>query len=305
MKSKVSGGLVSIMIPTFNRPQLFEMTLNSALAQDYGQVEILVCDNSTNDDTENLIQKYLSDPRLTYRRNKDAKTKEENFAPFESMAKGKYLQWLMDDDLLVPDKLSRMVEVLQRHPNVKLVTSQRGVIDANNELIDQKKCPFPVKKPYSIYPGEFATWMSLRDMLNLFGEPSTYLFRRKDLTHHYWRAEAKGLKVISDVAMALELLESGDVAIFSAPYSFYRRHAGQEGQGVDVVLLSRLEWHELNREYLQKSSAIYGKDDYRLFCSRIVYEYDHAFFQLKERAGRQMWERYTKFVEDLRRSNKA
>ena len=53
-----SHPLVSIMIPTYNRPELFEKTLQSALAQSYEHIEILVNDNSTNEDTNSLIRKY-------------------------------------------------------------------------------------------------------------------------------------------------------------------------------------------------------------------------------------------------------
>ena len=300
--------LVSIMIPTYNRPRLFEQTLQSALAQDYKHVEILVCDNSTNDDTEQIVQKYLGDERFTYRRNREAKSKEDNFAPFEEMARGEYLQWLMDDDLLMPDKLSKMVAVLEKRADVTLVTSQRGVIDAESKPIRQITNVFPVKNPYSIYPSEFIVWKSLTAMANLFGEPSTYLFRRRDLTHHYWRAESKGLKAISDVAMAIELLEKGDIAIFKEPLSFYRRHSGQEGQQLDVALLSRIEWDALNREYLERQVFPYTKEDYDFFAAKVIDEYDKKLFALPQFAAEnnrslseEMWTRYRTMIENIRK----
>ena len=84
--------LVSIMIPTYNRPEMFALTLESALSQTYPNVEILVTDNSTNEDTANLMEYYKDEPRVTYLRNREAKSKAENFAPFETLAKGEYLQ---------------------------------------------------------------------------------------------------------------------------------------------------------------------------------------------------------------------
>ena len=289
--------LVSIMIPTYNRPQLFEETLKSALAQDYRFVEVLVCDNSTNDETERLIQKYIGNPRLTYRRNKDAKTKEENFLPFREMAQGEYLQWLMDDDLIMPDKLTKMTAVLKENPQVALVTNQRGMIDGAGNALGQKKFPVPVKAPYSIYPAEFAAWFSLREFDNIFGEPTAYLFRRNDLTHHYWRAESKGLKTISDVAMAIELLEKGSLAIFAEPLSFYRRHKGQEGQQVDVAVLSRIEWDALNEEYAGKNVFPYTERDYRLFLRKIFEEYRQIFYKLAEQTSEDVWEKYMKLID--------
>ena len=53
-----SHPLVSIMIPTYNRPELFEKTLQSVLAQSYDNIEVLVNDNSTNEDTSFLIRKF-------------------------------------------------------------------------------------------------------------------------------------------------------------------------------------------------------------------------------------------------------
>ena len=69
--------LVSILIPTYNRPALFEQTLLSALAQKYPHVEILVNDNSTNEDTALLMQKYEGDPRVHYFRNRTAGCKAD------------------------------------------------------------------------------------------------------------------------------------------------------------------------------------------------------------------------------------
>ena len=107
------------MIPTYNRPEYFELTLRSALAQTYPNIEILVCDNSTDERTAELMQAkgYVQDPRVHYQRNRAAKTKEENFAPFETMAKGKYLQWLMDDDIFALDKIEKMMENLRNIEN--------------------------------------------------------------------------------------------------------------------------------------------------------------------------------------------
>ncbi|MBO6235786.1 MAG: glycosyltransferase family 2 protein, partial [Schwartzia sp.] len=66
--------LVSIMIPTYNRPEMFALTLESALAQTYPNVEILVTDNSTNEETANLMEYYKDEPRVTYLRNREAKS---------------------------------------------------------------------------------------------------------------------------------------------------------------------------------------------------------------------------------------
>lgn len=249
--------LVSIMIPTYNRPQLFEKTLRSAMAQTYPNVEILVNDNSTDDATQQLMEKYIADERIRYFRNREARCKADNFLPFESMSSGEYLQWCMDDDLLEPDKLARMAPVLRDNLHVSLVTSQRGFIDLQgNRLPGMENMLIQGDAPWMCFVKEDVGREMLTGICNFVGEPTAVLFRRRDLQNHYWRADCRGYKAISDVAMWLELMEKGDLVVFREPLSYYRRHSGQEGQEPEVILLSRLEWLRLLQEYRQRGVFI-------------------------------------------------
>ena len=243
--------LVSIMIPTYNRPQLFEKTLQSALIQTYPNVEILVTDNSTNEETRLLMEKYVEDGRVKYFRNREAGCKADNFRPFEKMARGEYLQWCMDDDILHRDKLWVMAQALRDNPDVALVSSQRAFIDMDgNPLSDDGGRIITDDAQWRCYKGVEVGRFLLSNVSNFIGEPSAVLFRRQDLQHHYWGADCRGYKTISDVAMWLELLSKGDFLLFREPLSYYRRHAGQEGQQPEVVLLSRMEWSRLMDEYM-------------------------------------------------------
>ncbi len=291
--------LVSIMIPTYNRPVFLEQTLQSCLNQDYPNLEIIVCDNSTNDDTAAVVARYTKDCRLRYYRNREAKTKEENFIPFERLARGEYLQWLMDDDMLAPYKISKMMKVFQRHQQVTMVTSQRGVVDVNGRLIDQRKAPFEINGEYKVIPAQEAALDVLTRAENWLGEPSAVLFRRKDLTHHYWRAECKGLLTISDVAMWLELLEKGDCAVFREPLSFYRKHPQQEGADPDVILLSRIEWVKLAQEYYRRQVFVYPRESYQRLTAILLEDCYRLEKLLKPVASEEMWSRYRQCMDSL------
>lgn len=271
----LSAPLVSIMIPTYNRPVLFEKTLKSALSQTYPHVEIIVCDNSTNEDTKKLMAKYGEDERVRYIWNPEAKSKAENFAPFERLARGEYLQWCMDDDILLPDKLKKMLGVFVKHPEVTLVTSRRGIIDATDKLYGKALGP-DMEGEYGVFDGCDMARAILFTTANVIGEPSAVLFRRRDLQDHYWRADCRGLLTISDVAMWLQLLEKGDFAMFSEPLSYYRRHAEQEGQQPEVVLLARREWVRLAEEYYQRKVFLTNEADFCRSLKRVV-EIAHNF----------------------------
>lgn len=254
--------LVSIMIPTYNRPEFFEKTLQSAMSQDYPNLEIIVNDNSTNEETAGVIAKYLSDRRIKYNRQAWAKSKADNFSTFQQLAQGEYLQWCMDDDVLVPHKISLMAQVLDKDAGVSLVASQRGFIDEKGNVLACCGTDIvPADVLYKAYDGRAVIEFMLRNCNNLVGEPSAVLFRRQDLQNHYWHADCRGYRVISDVAMWLELLERGNLFLFREPLSYYRRHGGQEGQRPEVILRGRLEWLQLLGEYYVEKEII-AKDIY-------------------------------------------
>lgn len=261
--------LVSIMIPTYNRPRYFRETLESARAQTYPNIEIIVCDNSTDERTAELMQAYEDDVRIRYVRNRAARTKAENFMPFERLAQGAYLQWCMDDDILLPDKITRMMDAFLREPGITLVTSLRGVVDSDGNYLGLWQGNVPVHGTYECYRGAAVGQAMLMDQSNFLGEPSAVLFRRRDLRHHYWQAEARGYLTISDCVMWLELMERGDAVIFARPLSLYRRHEGQEGAQADVIVRSRVEWRRLIEEYWHKRMFLTEHEEYQSVLARL------------------------------------
>ena len=255
--------LVSIMIPTYNRPEYFRETLESARSQTYPNIEIIVCDNSTDDRTEELMQAYQDDIRVRYVRNKMAKTKAENFMPLEHLAQGEFLQWCMDDDILLPDKITLMVDAFLSEPTATLVTSVRGVIDGDGMFLGQWEYAPPIHGTYGCFRGSFIGYMTLANCANFLGEPSAVLFRRRDLTHHYWRAESRGYLTISDCAMWLELLEKGDAVVFARPLSLFRMHGRREGAQPDTLVRSRIEWRHLIEEYWRRRVFLTKEEEHR------------------------------------------
>ena len=275
-KPEAGKHLISVLIPTYNAPEFFRIALESARAQDYAPMEIIVCDNSTDDRTERMMNAapYRDDPRIRYVRNRDAKTKEENFAPFEHLVRGDYIQWLMHDDVLLPGKLTKMAAVLDTHPEVTLVASQRNLIDKDGNVFDSwLRSHLTFEKEYEIFTGEVFGARMLKRLANFIGEPSVVLFRRKDQLHPYYHAESRGYKRISDGAMWLELMEKGNLALFREPLSSFRLHEDQEGQQPDVIAESRLEWQRLVEDYYRRDVFLHGKEDYHTALRVLMDDY--------------------------------
>lgn len=112
-------GLVSIVIPTYDRPKLLALTLESIVAQQYTNFEIIVVDDgSPNDLTKKLCNNF---PKVRYKKiaNSGGPSTPRNQAL--RMAKGEYVAFVDDDDLWDPEKLIKQIAVFESNPEVDLV----------------------------------------------------------------------------------------------------------------------------------------------------------------------------------------
>lgn len=119
--------LVSIIIPTYNRTEYLKYTLESVINQTYPATEIIVVDDgSPNTKTQTLCQHYKN---VAYYKieNSGGPATPRNFGFKQS--KGQYIAFLDDDDLWLPDKLSKQVKILEENPDFGIAHSYCDVID--------------------------------------------------------------------------------------------------------------------------------------------------------------------------------
>ncbi len=103
---------VSIVIPTRNRAHLLRSALSSALGQTYRDLEILVSDNFSQDDTRSIFDSFV-DSRLRYVRTPSAVTMPESWEFALEHARGEYVTFLPDDDCLFSDAIETAVSQLE------------------------------------------------------------------------------------------------------------------------------------------------------------------------------------------------
>jgi hypothetical protein len=97
---------VSIVIPTRNRAHLLRYALRSALAQTHEDLEILVCDNDSSDDTARVVKDAQSDPRVRYVNPGKPLSMPDNWEHAMSHASGEHVAFLSDDCYLFPDAVA-------------------------------------------------------------------------------------------------------------------------------------------------------------------------------------------------------
>lgn len=118
--------LVSICIPTYNRAGMIGKAIESALGQTYRNIEVIVVDNASCDNTDAVVAEYV-DKRLRYVKNERNLGLFGNFNRCIELAAGKYLHILHSDDYIDADFTARCVSFFQVHPTV-VMTSTRACI---------------------------------------------------------------------------------------------------------------------------------------------------------------------------------
>lgn len=117
--------LVSVCIPTYNRSTKLMRAINSVYANDYRNLEIIVSDNASSDDTQRLCAELsASDKRIRYFRHSENVGPTRNFEFVRAQVGGKYFMWLADDDWIDPAYISLCVQALEDDPSVALAAGQ-------------------------------------------------------------------------------------------------------------------------------------------------------------------------------------
>ena len=129
--------LVTVAIPTYRRPDLLKGAIDSALAQTYRTMEILVSDSAGSDTVADLVAGY-GDPRLRYRRNDRPTSGLENALAMYRDARGELIATLHDDDVWEPGFLEAMVKPLVADPTVVLAFADHWVMDSEGNLLASK-----------------------------------------------------------------------------------------------------------------------------------------------------------------------
>lgn len=233
--------LVSILIPTYNQPKFCQEALISALSQSYENIEILVGDDSTNEDTKKMIKPFLKkNPviKYFYHNGKIPRGGGPNMSFLLNHCSGEYVNFLLHDDLFHPQKISKMMQyfVADLEDEIGLISSARALVNEKTQFI-RRRNPWQPKSDTMI-SGKQVGRRLLFILANFIGELTTVLFKKKDV------ALKKSLPGIPNFAIGnfcgvysssygdmdtwLEILKSGKSLIFmTEALSFFRQHAEQ------------------------------------------------------------------------------
>jgi glycosyltransferase involved in cell wall biosynthesis len=139
------GGLVSVVMPTYNRAHCIARSIDSVLEQSYPDVEVVVHDDGSTDGTPQLLAaRYGSNPRVRVQRAPNAGVSAARNAAFKSL-RGEYVALLDSDDVFFPWKLEVQLACLRHAPEIGMVWTDMRAVEPDGTVVADRY----LKKAYT------------------------------------------------------------------------------------------------------------------------------------------------------------
>lgn len=160
--------LVSLGLFLRNEGRFVRQSLESLQAQDYDNVEIIISDNCSTDDTDAICRELgAGDERVKYERQESNIGAAANFIRVFDRARGKYFMWASGHDLWAPDLVSKCVAALEAHPGSALAYASSTWIAADGSVLDREAGWYDTRGMDTIGRFFMAFWGNLHPVLGL------------------------------------------------------------------------------------------------------------------------------------------
>lgn len=209
---------ISIITTTYKNQEFIAQTIESILAQTYTDRELLIWDDSPDNETREVIQKYVKqypDKIKAWHHSPNKWIVDNlNFLISQSSEDSKYIAFLEGDDIYTSDNLQKKMDVFSAYPDVKLVYNNLDFIDRDGNIFYKnflRKAPFYIKNhtisketfmKYESFYGSYSTLMIQKDVLKelpirnitddkVFGASDWDLFFRIATNHNtHWLSDS-------------------------------------------------------------------------------------------------------------------
>ncbi|MGM3308133.1 glycosyltransferase family 2 protein [Anabaena sp. WFMT] len=133
INSELPEPLVSVIIPTYNRMRYLKQAISSAVTQTYQNIEIIVSDNCSPENPQLLVESF-ADSRIKFYRHQENLGMLTNQMSAFSMARGKYVASLHDDDIWHEDFLAKLIPPLEANSNLIIAFCDQYIINSQSQI---------------------------------------------------------------------------------------------------------------------------------------------------------------------------
>lgn len=211
---------ISVVIPTYNRSAYLDAAITSVLAQCDADFEIIISDNHSEDDTQEVVSKYLPDKRVRYFKNGTNIGMVRNWqkAVYEC-ATADWFVLLSDDDFLIdPGYLAKASRLIEENPTLVMVYAEGYLLDESTGEQKLLLLPFDgVVKGVDVFTSRNTVKPQDFTLCNV-------VFNRRLTLELNGFSNPNNLSCDSELFLKLALM--GDVGVVKGPVSVYRFHPG-------------------------------------------------------------------------------
>ena len=159
---------VTVIIPTYNRADIIEKSIRSVLDQTYDDFTLIIVDDCSADNTEEVVGRF-GDDRIIYHRLSENKGAGGARNEGARLAETDYIAFQDSDDIWLPDKLEKQVKYMDEHPDAALVYGKMKVISS------EKTYEFPNESVSGDLEGDIFSWLLRR---NSIGTPVMFIRKK-------------------------------------------------------------------------------------------------------------------------------
>ena len=216
MTSRAASSRVSVVVPAYNNATTIERTIDSILAQTHPDLEVIVADHASKDDTWQVIQRYATDPRVTLLQTEAGGGALRNWNRVSQAATSPYLKLVCGDDLIASTLVAEQLAALEANPGATLSACSRDVVDVRDKPVVRGRGLGGFR---GLVNGRAAIRRTVISGTNIFGEPACVLMRTATLEHVGWW-DSRFPYLIDEATYTRVLLEGDFVAVPESLASF-------------------------------------------------------------------------------------
>ena len=258
---------VSVIIPTYNRAKLLPSAIESVFEQTYPHIEIIVVNDGSSDNTDEVIKPYQD--RVTYIKRENGGCAVAKNTGVQ-VASGDYITFIDDDDLMLCQRIEQLVEKFNENPGYGLCATGAYLIDENGDVIHthyMKPIPTKTRLLYMLL-GRVFTTSNMMVKREAQGKVGLY----KDT-------------ILEDYNMWLRIARHYEIGIIEEPLVKYRKHENQitkrhkeclqAGQRITLDFLKEVPLAEILGRKVSPTEAyiILGAIMHRRELNKLAYKY--------------------------------
>ena len=214
--------LVSIIMPSYNTANYIGESINSVINQTYKNWELIIVDDCSTDNTDEIVNKFLKDERIKYLKNEKNSGAAISRNKALREAKGRWIAFLDSDDLWVPEKLEKQINFMEKNSHSFSYTFYEEIDEIGNNLNIRILGPKKITK-FGMYNYCWPGCLTV-----MYDAKKIGLIQIEDI------------KKNNDYAMWLKIIKKTNCYLYPYSLAFYRKRSGSISNHNYIKLI---KWH--------------------------------------------------------------